>query len=400
MDRRHVLATVGSIGMSGCLRLVGSTGSETATPDVSPTPKASTASQTPTESPEPIVTETETPTETETQTATPRPSYPLGLSDSGIANGEFLFATHIETLRESSAKIQWTKARDAGADIKWKKEYKIDGVNARGNWTRVNGGSVDIYRNPLGDLWQEDLGSRLTYGEDTETNGGHEPGFWGIEIVPLLNAGAWGQPKRINEGRPAIWEIKTDSVDSKSAIPGYHDGQITSIGEAVIRIDERGIIRSGSALYQIQESDAPEGNEINYESKYQVNAINKTTVEKPNWISSAREKVPSATAAFTDDQKFVQFEIKSGNRLEENTVIYLNDADDNQFDVLTSQLDKPLSRGTTAYLFKPQESSRRGELGISQDSPPTDASPETLTSTYDIGSRRRDTHYYPNRVEV
>ncbi len=399
MNRRQVVATLGSIGLSGCLRLVGSSGSETRSPTLTPTGQGVEADPTVTEPTEATTTDTpterHTPTESPTETQTPRPSYPIGVSASGIENAEFLFATHIDTIRELSARIQWSKLDRTHSYIQRKKTYRVEGVNERGDWQRKDGGAVGIYRNGLLDFWREDLGNRFTYGEDESDNQGYEPAFFGIEVLPLLIAGDWGQPIRINEVRPAIWELSTDSANPVSRFPGYVDDDDVSMsmGEATLQVDSNGIIRSVEALYQIKESEDSGGDETTYQTKYQVDSIGETTVSEPSWLSKARERAPTATATLTDDRKFLQFIVESGNRLEDGTVLDFNDKLNEPGNPINIRLEEPLETGTVSYLFteSPAEEGSSGQ--ISRGNQPADVDPITLDSDYFLGVRRRATHY-------
>lgn len=410
MERRHVLAVLGGVTTSGCLRLAGSS-----TPDRSPTIASSTTTTDQKPSPSPTgasrtantaTNQGNTPKNTATtEDSTPTedlvPDYPTGLSDSGISNAAFLFATHASALQETSFRAQWSKFDRTNSRVKWKKEYRSEPGEALGNWIRDWGAPIQIYRNQQVDYWREDIGDSFNYGEDLAQNQGNIPEIWGIEVKPLLKAAEWSKPSRVNENQPAVWELTSSSVANKSNIPGYHDGKITSIGSASMRVDESGIIRKLKALYQIRKTEdgvsedgESGGQKRTYESSYSIDSIGKVSVNQPSWVSTAKNEIPSVFAELTDNNLFIRFTIESGNPILANSTVFFQD-EQSSFG-FGKNIEEPIEQGNDIYFHIPDNSAKSGfvEAEISRGSRPSGVNPQELTSSYLSAARRRATHYY------
>lgn len=378
MHRRQLLALAASAS-AGCLRL---TGDET--PTAGSGSASATAAATGAGSEQPTVTDPARSTETSVV------SYPLGLSSTGVDNAGFLFSANVDALRQTNFRAKWVKLDRSNGRVKWRKEYRGDHETTLGRWTGISGGELTIYRYPLGNYWREDLGDRFTYGNEQSDNQGYAPAVWGIELSPLLHVGDWSAPARVNENRPVIWELSTDTVASSTPVPGYHLGEVVSIANASFRVDERGIIRSVVAAYQIRERD---GEELAYEIDYQLDSLGEISITAPEWLSTAKEQAPMATASLTPDRRFIDLTIDSGNRIEADSIIFVGAQDDRGFFL---RLDEPLDPNVSAFLYKPQSAAEVAPAKgrIARGTPPSDADPVELTSGYSLGARRRATHYF------
>lgn len=363
--------------MAGCLRLSPDGGS-------SPTDEAPTAA------PE---TATATPSPTTTFPADSTPTYPSGLSADGVT--AFLYPTHVKTLAATSYRTRWTKLDRRDSVLKWQKQYRADPQGAFGTWTRTEGGPVEIYRYPGGGYWRESLGDRVTFGDD----GAHRwsrVANWAVELAPLLRAIAWSAPTRVNEERPAVWELTGTGIAEASAVPGHHEpGEVLAVDSASLTVDERGIIRSVTADYRLREGK--DGEEFSYAIEFNVDSIGAVSVPEPSWLATAKEQVPTVTASLTDDRRFVRVRIESGNRLEPNSRISVFDAErDAKFIV---PLDAPVEPGQPAYLYTATPEAAFSMGDIARESPPSDVSAGQLSSTYELAAFRRDTRYF-DRIDV
>jgi hypothetical protein len=319
------------------------------------------------------------------------PSYPRGFTDSGLST--FLYAENSRALRETPFRATWSKLYLDDNRYKQERDYRANLNAAYGTWTRPrgDGGPVEIYRQGEDAYWRENLGGTYTYGNDKEGYNIREL-TWEQEIDPLIRLVDWGTPERINEGRPAVWEVTGDSVTDDAIVPGYYEeGRVLSLASASLRADENGIIRLANAQYRIDE-DEGDGAQTRFASQYRIEALGDTVaVPTPSWLSTAREQTPTLSATLTDDRKFVQVSVASGNRLEpQSTIVVSNDENSEAFYV---GLEQPLETDTTAYISKPDDDSRVVRANISFGSPPSDATPVTLESTYSIYARRRTNNY-------
>ncbi len=317
--------------------------------------------------------------------------FPVGLSEEGATS--FLYSTHVEALRETSFHVQWAKLDRSHSAIKWRKEYRADPDGAIGNWNRDPGGPVEIYRFPGGSFWREELGDRYSYGKDVKPDW-FRTVLWAVEINPLLEAFRWNGPERVNESRPAVWEVTAADVETPSTVPGYHRGRLLSVDSATLRVDERGIIRSARGTYRIEDDD---GTEFEYEIRYSIDSLGTISVEEPSWLATARDRRPRATAELTEDKRFLRFTIEDGNRLEGDSRISIFKIPQPGKTVI--QLDEPVEPNEPAYLYRSGPDDGFSEGAIARGSPPTDVSVTPFDGTYQVTALRRTTNYLP-RVDV
>ena len=384
MNRREILAALGTIGVSGCLRLSNEPGTATTTTSPASTTETVVDTSTPTQS------DTSTP-ETTTTTTAAEPSLPSGLTENGVT--AFLYPTHARALRNTSFRARWTKLNRTASEIEWQRTYLGDQGVALGKWNRENGNAFEIYRNGSDNYWREVLGDRATYGNDTSRK---DSAIWGQEVQPLLAAADWRAPERVDETRPARWTVTSSSAVADPPTPGYNDqGELVSISSARMTVDERGIIRSIEATYAVRRNQQ----KLTFQINYTLDFIGTASVSEPGWVATAREQTPVVRAALTDDNQFVRMTIESGNRLEAGSVVFVDVGND--FHNFHTRLDEPIDSGDPVYLYKPADAPDTGgvDAGISRGSPPANASPATLESSLFLASRRWTTTYF-ERVDV
>lgn len=375
--------------MAGCLRLSGENNTETetrqapdpttrsglqSTPDTQPTADTPEASTDPTEEP---AEDTD-------------PPYPTGLSEDGIT--EFLYPTHLRALRAETFRANWTKLDRTTSTFREQREYAVGVGAARGNWTRVRGGGVDIYRQGDDAFWRERVGSGYTYGNDQD---GYtiEQLVWSIELEPLLTVADWGQPSRVTDSRPAIWEVTADSIATATPVPGYYaNARVASLSTAALRIDEDGIIRSFDAEYQVDKGS--DGDTITYGSQFEITGLDADiSATEPSWLGTARAQAPTVSAAYADDRTVVEVTVDAGNRLEPGTtlVVFSEQDNSNRFEV---ELSDPLESGETASLYTTDDSGGVVNGAIARGELPTGVSPVRLATARGVTARRRKTTYF------
>ena len=376
--------------MAGCLRLSAEKNAETETNQPPKLTTQSASRSTPGAQP----TETNTPNDpdsAETPADVTAVPYPTGLSDDGIT--EFLYQTHLRALRADTFRANWTKLDRTSSTFREQKEYTVGVGAARGSWTRIRGGRLEIYRRQNNAFWRETIGSDYTYGNDQD---GYDIGdlVWSGEIEPFLTVGDWGQPQRVNDSRPVIWEVTANTLANNTPVPGYHDdGQVQSLSSGTLRIDEDGIIRSFDAQYQV-DNGKTDGEVVTYDSSFEITGLDTTvSAPEPSWLDTARAQTPSVSAAYAGDKEFVRMTIDSGNPMASGTVLVVFDEGDtsNRFEV---ELSTPLEPGETAYLYTTEESGSVRDGEVARGEMPNKASPERLAATYGLSARRRTTTYF------
>jgi hypothetical protein len=392
VNRRRALAVLTAGLSGGCLQLSG--GNDTETPTRTTTDRRTTTSrQTPTDSPTPTESETptESPTPTESETPTERPAatLPAGLTEDGPNN--LLYSLHLSTLGSKRFHAEWTKLDRRDGSLDWQKEYDSEPGRAVGRATvrRGGGGPADIYR--TGDehsLWREQIGGSYTYGRD---DNGWNVGkiTFGVEVAPLVEIVDWGPPTRVDDGRPAVWELSADGLDSDSPVPGHTSGGSVESISGGMQVDERGVIRSMTVEYAVDpDYDTDELNR--YTTTLQIDQIGAVSVSPPSWVSRASARRPQMTVTKPPDGAYVAFEHTGGSRLEPGTRLQV-------YDEVTGgprdyEIDDPIEAGETVYLSKRGEEGVEPELEFSRE-PPT-AVARTFDGDVDYGARRSTLNYF------
>ncbi|WP_439026650.1 hypothetical protein [Haloarchaeobius sp. DT45] len=389
MRRRRALSLLGGalFSISGCLRL--DQGGATATRTDTPGSRSATATATGTRM------ETATAGTTSETTAEPvEPSYPMGLSEDGATS--VLFTSHVRTLLQTSFRASWTKLDVTDTEIMWQKEYEVDTGSAVGRWTRRGGGGdVTIFRDGSEAFWREDLGDRVTYGEDGE-------GFdiatvtWAVEIRGLLDVFSWGTPELVQRS-PGVWRIEATGFEDGAVSPGHFDGPLVGLDAAQLEVTEDGVIRSAEATYQVRPPDS--GDTRRFASEYTVDSVGDGSVTDPPWLADAKEDAPVLSASLTDDRRFCRIEIASGNRIEGGSRLKLSDMEGPGRTVVP--LERPVEPGVPVYIYKDEERfSGFVAGGIARGSVPSGVSPEPFESTYEVSAVRKTTTYNQNRVQI
>ncbi|MCT9096741.1 hypothetical protein [Haloarchaeobius sp. HME9146] len=371
MHRRELLAALGLVGVSGCLRLDSASPQTARTTSTEPDPTETVSTQT----------ATDTQTNTETTSAGPAP-YPTGLDEEGP--NLFLLPSHTQALRQTSFRVAEKKRNLSKTEVYRDREYRSEGGEILGSLLGRDGSRVDIFRTSEDAYWRENLGGSYTYGNDKHRNNKrYEWTLWIRELSAFLKAGNWGSPEVVQEGPTTIWRVQADSLDEEGVVDPGTGGTITDVASGELTVDEDGIIRSLTA--RIAE-DLRDGGEQVLEATYTVDSLGSVSVSPPSWVATASEQAPTLSVSVTDDDSFVKLRIESGRAIAAGSVFQVFDrAKDGG--VIDYRLEEPLEPGTTAYLYRGGDSFARG-------SPPAEEPTETLTNSYDVWARRRGLHYF------
>jgi hypothetical protein len=385
MRRRSVLAALATAGVSGCLRV----SSEEETASQVGTADGRTETRTP-------FTDGSTATrEGESVDAPQSVPYPIGVSDGGI--DPILFSAHTRALTGRGFRTSWQKINDTQGRITRQKTYDVDSGVAVGEWTRRDGGQVTMVRSGTGGYWRENIGDDYVYGQ-AQTGFDWHRIAWEQEIRPQLAAWDWGTPERVNDDRPAQWEVTADEIANPSTAPGYHIGTVQSFEGATLRVDEDGVIRSLSSAYTVDQST--EGHEtLRFLTEYETRAFGQVSVNEPSWVETAREQRPRISATYDSDRRFVAVTIESGSRLAaESRIVVLPDSGPS--DRFVVELPEPLEPGVTAYVWQGDTSSTPREARLQRGAPPSGVSPPRFEGPHGVLAYRDTTTYFPEtRVE-
>ncbi|WP_267641750.1 hypothetical protein [Haloarchaeobius amylolyticus] len=380
MKRRALLGALSGVAVAGCLRL--SSGEEDRTGRMS-VRTSSTA------------TATKTAAETDPQTTTGRVGeleYPSGLSDDGI--GRFLFAFHTQALSQASFHTKWSKVDADNSRMEWQKEYRVDDGTAYGSWTRAHLGTpCEIYRDSTDGFWREDVGDHYTYGNDRQDYAVREL-TWKLELEPLLRAAAWNKPTLVTEEYPAVWRVESAGIADETAVPDHYGGTLQDLS-VTAEVDENAIIRSVEATYRV---DQPDGDTRAFLSRFELDSLGQVSVSEPAWVATAADEVPTVSATFTDDRRFVKLTIDSGARIEPESVVYV--PEENGPNAWEHHLDDPIEPGVEVYLYRDGSPDAFGSLNLVRGAKPTGVTPSRFAPGSRVLARRRSSEYFdPVAVE-
>ena len=331
-------------------------------------------------------TATDTATEPET-TERGDPTYPFGLSDDGVE--PYLYSTCQTAVSELSYRAEYTKVDVESGTQNWQREYEAAEGTALGHWNRKDGGPVDAYHSVGGDfLWREAVDDGYTYGESARPR--FQEIFWAEEFQPLLKGLAWGTPERVNDDRPAIWEVSADSVGETVRSPGHSEGELKSVEGARLRVDENGVIRLLQTVYV--SSDA-RGNVRRKRFRFELSDVGAVSLSAPSWVETAREKHPDFSAQLTDDRKYVRVTMESGAMAPGSriSVFRLPDRDRKY----VARTDREVSVGDELYVHAQTDSGKFNDAGIGYGQRSAVGTPPTLDESYHVVAFRRDTKYEP-----
>ncbi len=286
--------------------------------------------------------------------------------------------THRRELAVRGFRTNWVLVNTDKSEIKDRRTYRVADSAALGNWTFAEGGETTVYHNSQGGFWRENLGDKFTYGESRSSYSISLVTFsrW---IVPVLGQGNWSSPQLVQRRKPAKWELSITGVDSSSTRIGYFDGRFESLSGSMI-VDERGIIHEIDAAFT---ASRERGGTVAHRIRNRVGAIGSVSISEPSWLSTAKERRPTAAATLTENKKFIQFELKSGNQLEPDTNITVFDEVQNT-NAFTYELQDPLQAGETVYLYRTSDNRDR----LARGGRPTDVSPNSFDSNYHMWAHR------------
>jgi len=369
---------LGTLGTAGCLRLADEETSTRATAT------AGRSRATPSE--------TATEASTTTEAWSDEPSYPYGLDEDDVT--PLLYNTCVQALAGRSFRARYTKVNTDRASRKWDREFAVADRQAVAQWTRNEGGLVDMFRDGSEGVWREDLGDAFTYGRDAGGFSIREI-FWDKELEPLFSAPAWQSPVRANEDRPAVWTVEADGMAVPVDAPGYVVGELRDVEGASLRVDETGVVRSFEATYAVYDANADETRSFTF--RYRTSDLGSVTVREPDWTAVARRERPRVSASLTEDRRFVRLRVEDGGPIVTGSrVSVFDERSDAKF---VTYPRSPIGVGDEAYLYRTGDEGRVERGSVAVGGRPADVTPTTLDSEYSLSAFRRDTNYFP-RIDV
>lgn len=186
--------------------------------------------------------------------------------------------------------------------------------------------------------------------------------------------------------------MSTETVADGSEAPGYVPGTLNSLS-ATMQIDQRGVIRSVKASYQIVEPPEGSGRTQNYRTKFSINNIDETVAGKPSWVPTAVKKRPKVSAELTDDRRFVRFQINSGSPLTPKSYIeiFTNRIPSSSY---TMRIENQVSTETDMYLYRSGDPGEYPNIGLTRGRRPSNVLPPRFGEKVDLRPRRGILGYF------
>lgn len=350
---------------TGCLRLAGSEDPTPAPTAVQPESTPGAAGDEKTASPPRTATE---------------PAFPRGLTPDGVE--PFLADVHTNALARDSFQTGWIEANLTRGMIVAQRTYRIEAGSAIGEW--VNDGPITAYLDNEGGYWQEELGNQATYGQLRH----------GFDLSRLTRraflrrnflAGDWEPPTR-EANDPAAFRITTAGMRDTSALAEEFEADSLESFTAEGVVGETGIVRNLGTTVEF--TPRREDRLLQFQTEFEVTAVGEVSVSEPPWVETAREQAPSVDAGMTDDRRFVEVSMRSGNPMLPGTALVLYDEVE-RINAVWYEFQDPFESGETGYVYRVDGSPR-----FARGSRPSDVTPDRLESEYSIWAHRGGAEYF------
>ena len=194
----------------------------------------------------------------------------------------------------------------------------------------------------------------------------------------------------VNDERPALWEVTTESVADASVAPGYYEGGLRAISGR-LRVDERGFVRSVDATYRIQKREARGGDERRFRTTFTVDGVGETSVSEPSWTSVARDRRPVVSASLVDDGQYVELTVTDGNPIEPDSFVSV--AAGPEGGTYDCQLDDSIAVGETVFLY-PDGTDSFPSLRLARGGRPSTPPSRDFSGAKDVWARRATLQYF------
>jgi hypothetical protein len=379
MKRRRTLGIAASLLGTGCLRLTGSetdtpatTTGATATPTATRTASATrspTDASTDSSTDSPTETESETPTETDEPTETPESfEYPPGVTEDTVSPA--LVFTHIAELRTVGNYTIREQAHPFGLA-----RYEI-GSNQRfiteknGQvQTFVRGDEAFIRAIAAQTLY--DYRSGTEFPEELRKSNLNKRGL----LEGLIEGGDFAPAGFVRQDGTLYLKTEADGVENEAALlDGSRDRFLARRYHEVSDFSAEGLVTEDGLIKELSAVvTSGENEEIPVEVV--VTDIGETTVSKPSWTATAKQKHPRFDVSVVDGGTYIRVEQTGGQEvtLPVGLFVWGHDIETN-YD--GNNYDGMIEKGKPLYLYRTDEYSRddnENRLGISNGSRPDES---------------------------
>ncbi|WP_439027709.1 hypothetical protein [Haloarchaeobius sp. DT45] len=335
--RRTLLSSLALGGLAGCLRLQDGSATSTA---------AGTERETATDTATATGTDTATATGTDTaadqpETTTEEPplDYPSGLSEDGVE--PYLVDVHGTALRRTTFTSEWHWVDQTEGDTDEAFRFRVGDENTVGLW--LDGSGIESVVTPEGTYWREVVAGTPTYGLDRMTFDMHDIGHADVVRAHLASPG-WSAP---TEGEDRTFELTADSIADPRPLGDHYDVDSFESFEAEMTVSEQGIITSLSSLSSFVDPEEDRFRSFAYD--YRITDIGSTTAATPDWLPTAKERVPTVEARFVDDRRAIEFSHLDGNPILRDSTIEINSREEDVEHA--GRTEQPIEAGDTVYIY-------------------------------------------------
>lgn len=358
MDRRRLLGALATAGVAGCLRLAEDEGTLTRTPARSPT-----------ETHRSTRTDTLESTEADQTDTVSEVHYPVGLSEDGVS--KLLADAHHNGLTETSFRLGYNRE-----NISTGSTFESSTTTAAGERAferREEGRNLQRYYSTSGRWWRVAHNDATVYGaNDLSVNEGRLTKR--DEIKPLFVAGEFSGPESVTSEGENLYRVTASGVSDVEPIEQLLTNKdISSIEgfSAEVLVTPDGTIRNLDAELQVVWSG--ELNAIKFELS--TSDVGTTVVSDPEWLATARDRVPRVDVEVSDGRRYVVYSHTGGGPVPSNARVILHESgsynpDDRRI------LSEPFESGQKLHVWREDGETRYAR------SEPSNANPVRLGADY------------------
>lgn len=356
LPRRAVLGLTAASLTTGCLRLSQESDEATTEPDTGggggePTTESGGDSDT-----------TEATTTAEEESGI---EYPNGVSEDGVTTTVLL--EHRAVLSEASVTVTQTEVgeyvtetatRKVGTDAVLVTEERGPGtiesyISSAGRFVRASLDGQSIYEYGDGEPFTRERFLRLDY------------------IRALIQTGNFVPTGTGTENGTDYVVVEADAVQTNALAEREGATEVTSF-DGTGRISTDGVVRELSATFSLSGRGDSESKQV----EFSFTDIGDTTVTKPDWTATAKERAPQFAVTTVDDGQFIRVEHTGGDGLPTANVGVYQPYSGGES--LFTTLDSGIAVGDVLYLYR--DGSRNG-LGVEKNSKPS-ASPDAFSGEW------------------
>jgi hypothetical protein len=367
LSRRAVLGLTVAGLTTGCLRL-SQQDDEAATTARTTTASSETSATTTSDGGTTTTDATSDTTESTTAESTDSDvEYPNGVDEDGVTTSVLL--EHRAALADETVTVTQTEIDQYTSQTATRRV----GTDAAFVTEEEGPMSLESYFSPDGRFVRASRDGQTIYGYSENEPFARER-FLRLDLLrALIQTGDFAPTGTTTQDGTTVIIVEADSVQTNAVAERFGGTEVTSF-EGSARITTDGLIRELSATFSFTRGGETESKQI----EFAFTDIGATSVSKPDWTATARERAPDFEVTAPDDGQFIRVEHVGGDGVPIANVGVFQpfSGGENYF----TEIRGGIAAGDVLYLYK--DGSRSG-LGVDVNSQPS-GSPEPFSGEWRV----------------